>query len=354
MDIEELLVLCMQRKGSDLHVTVGMVPIIRIDGELIQLQEFPVVTPRDTAEFVNIMTNDRQQHTLNETGQVDFSYVVEGIGRYRANIFKQRGSYAIVCRTISISIPAFEDLNLPDVLKEFTKLKKGLVLVTGPTGSGKSTTLAAMIDLINKTRKEHIITLEDPVEYLHRHRMCIVNQREIGSDSESYASALRAALREDPDIILVGEMRDLETISTAITAAETGHVVFSTLHTIGAAKTIDRIIDVFPPNQQQQVIVQLASVIQGVVSQCLLKKKEGKGRTVALEIMRATPAIRNIIRENKTHQLDNCIQTGARLGMQTMNSSLISLYRRGMISIDDVYTCCTDVEEIKRLIGGVL
>ena len=327
MNIDELLAYAVEKGGSDIHISIGVSPIVRINGELTSVTDYPPMKPADTEEIMKKITNDVQKRQLEDKGQVDFAYIIPGVGRYRMNIFKQRGTYALVARTISIRIPSFEELNLPKTLLDFTNLKKGMVLVTGPTGSGKSTTLAAMIDIINRTRKEHIITLEDPVEYLHRHNMSIVNQREIGIDTESYSAALRAALREDPDIILVGEMRDLETISTAITAAETGHVVFSTLHTIGAAKTIDRIIDVFPTDQQQQVIVQLSAVLQGVISQQLLPKKDGNGRVAALEIMKVTPAIRNIIRENKTHQIDNSIQTGGALGMQTMNSALINLYR---------------------------
>lgn len=351
MDIEELLIYATQSKASDLHVTVGTTPIVRINGILTPVEGTPMVAPEDTRQYVEHIVTGRHIEELKQTGQTDFSYVIQNIGRYRVNVFKQRNSYAIVARTVTIKIPTFEQLGLPEILKEFTKLRKGLVLVTGPTGSGKSTTLAAMIDIINRTRKEHIITLEDPIEYLHKHYNSIVNQREIGVDSDSYSNALRAALREDPDVILVGEMRDLETIGIAITAAETGHMVFSTLHTIGAAKTIDRIIDVFPPHQQPQVKVQLAAVLQGVVSQQLLHKKDGQGRCAALEIMRVTPAIRNLVREGKTHQIDNSIQTGNRLGMQTMNASLVSLYRLGSITMDDVMSYCTDQDEIRKLVG---
>ena len=279
---------------------------------------------------------------------MDFSYASPGYGRFRVNAYKQRGTFGMALRIIPLEIPSMESLGLPAVLNDLARLPRGLILVTGPTGSGKSTTLASMIDQINKERNCHILTLEDPLEYLHKHQKAIVNQREIGSDSLSFSNALRAALREDPDVILVGEMRDLETISIAITAAETGHLVLSTLHTNGAAKTIDRVVDVFPPHQQQQVKVQLASVIQAVISQQLLPKGDGKGRVAALEIMVATPAIRNLIREGKNYQIDTAIQTGAALRMQTMDSALTNLYKRGIITKEVALTQAFNHDEIKK------
>jgi twitching motility protein PilT len=285
-----------------------------------------------------------------ERGEFDFSYSSPGRGRYRVNAYRQRGSLGMALRIIPHEIPSMQQLGLPPVLSDLARLPRGLILVTGPTGSGKSTTLATMIDQINKERKVHILTLEDPIEYLHSHKRSIVNQREIGSDSRSFTSALRGALREDPDVILVGEMRDLDTISIAITAAETGHLVLSTLHTLGSAKTIDRIIDVFPPHQQQQVRVQLSSVIQAVVSQQLLPKADGKGRVAAHEIMISTPAIRNLIREDKVHQIDTAIQTGGKFRMHTMDSSLVNLYNRGLISRDVALTQSINHEEMKKYI----
>jgi twitching motility protein PilT len=294
--------------------------------------------------------NDEQYQQLMERGEFDFSYSSPGRGRYRVNAYRQRGSLGMALRIIPLEIPSMQQLGLPPVLSDLARLPRGLILVTGPTGSGKSTTLATMIDQINKERKVHILTLEDPIEYLHSHKRSIVNQREIGSDSRSFTSALRGALREDPDVILVGEMRDLDTISIAITAAETGHLVLSTLHTLGSAKTIDRIIDVFPPHQQQQVRVQLSSVIQAVVSQQLLPKADGKGRVAAHEIMISTPAIRNLIREDKVHQIDTAIQTGGKFRMHTMDSSLVNLYNRGLISRDVALTQSINHEEMKKYI----
>ena len=347
MNINQLLEETIRRKASDLHITAGVPPMLRIDGNLQPLGEV-VLTPEDTRRFIETLLDEKQQFVFNEVGQVDFSYSVSGMGRFRVNAYRQRGSCAAAFRLIPTIIPSLKQLNLPDHLSDFTKHTRGLILVTGPTGSGKSTTLAALIDIINRERQEHIITLEDPIEYLHKHNNSIVNQREIGQDSDSYAGALRAALRQDPDVILVGEMRDLETISIAITAAETSHLVLSTLHTVGAAKTIDRIIDVFPPHQQQQVRVQLSTVLQGVISQQLLKKKDVPGRIVALEIMKSTPAISNLIREGKVHQIQSSIQMGGRLGMVTMDAYLLDLYRKGMISREDALLYAVDQDAMKN------
>ena len=303
MNIEEIVNEGSARKASDIHITVGIPPTFRINGELIPYTD-QKLSPEETEVLIRQTMSEDQFKALMDKGEYDFSYSSPGKGRYRVNAYTQRGSLGMALRIIPLEIPTMQQLGLPAVLSDLARLPRGLILVTGPTGSGKSTTLATMIDQINRERKEHILTLEDPIEYLHRHRSSIVNQREIGSDSQSFGNALRGALRQDPDVILVGEMRDLDTISIAITAAETGHLVLSTLHTLGAAKTIDRIIDVFPPHQQQQVRVQLSSVIQAVISQQLLPRADGKGRVAAHEIMIATPAIRNLIREEKIHQIN--------------------------------------------------
>lgn len=349
MNLVELVNLGSEMKASDIHITVGIPPTYRVNGDLSPVGENKL-TPDDTKALVIEAMNERQYKLLEEKGEIDFSYSSPGFARYRVNAYKQRGSYGMALRIIPLSIPTIDSLGLPSVIKDLARLPRGLVLVTGPTGSGKSTTLASMVDQINNERNCHILTLEDPLEYLHKHKKAMVNQREIGSDSQSFGNALRGALRQDPDVILVGEMRDLETISIAITAAETGHFVLSTLHTSGAAKTIDRVIDVFPPHQQQQVRVQLSSVIQGIVSQQLLPKADGKGRIAAHEILIATPAIRNLIREDKIHQIDTAIQTGAKLKMQTMDSSLIDLYMRGLIRKDIALTQAMNPEDMKKYI----
>lgn len=329
--IRNLLTVAHERGASDLHITVGIRPKCRNRGRLEEMEDFERVTPALAKELVTSMFSGWQQEVLEEKGEVDFAYSIPELGRFRVNVFKQRGSYAAVLRLVATQIPAAESLGIPPSVVELTKRKRGMVLVTGPTGSGKSTTLASLINIINHEQNAHIITLEDPVEYLHNHDKAIVNQREIGLDTNSYADAVRAALREDPDIILVGEMRDLDTISTAITAAETGHLVFSTLHTIGAAPTIDRVIDVFPPHQQQQVRVQLASVLESVISQQLLPTSDGRGRVAAFEVMHSSPAVRNLIREGKTHQIASIIQTSKKIGMQTMDDALFDLYLKHRI-----------------------
>lgn len=348
MELTNIVNQGINKKASDIHLTVGIPPTYRINGTLIPIENGEALTPDDTFELVKQALNDFQLNILKEKGEVDFSYSSPGYGRFRVNAYRQRGSYGMALRIIPLEIPSTQSLGLPSVLNDLARLPRGLILVTGPTGSGKSTTLASMIDQINNERNCHILTLEDPLEYLHRHKKAIVNQREIGSDSLSFSNALRGALREDPDVILVGEMRDLETISIAITAAETGHLVLSTLHTNGAAKTIDRVVDVFPPHQQQQVKVQLASVIQAVISQQLLPRGDGKGRVAALEIMVATPAIRNLIREGKNYQIDTAIQTGAAHRMQTMDSALTNLYRRGVITKEVALTQAFNHEEMKK------
>ena len=342
--IESLMRYTKANGASDLHITVGIKPKCRINGTLEAMEEFDKITPEVSEELVRSMLNPTREEELMEKGEVDFAFAIPGIGRFRVNAFKQRGSYAAVLRTVSEEIPSAKSLGIPLSVVELTKKKRGLVLVTGPTGSGKSTTLASLIEIINREQSTHIITLEDPIEYLHAHQKAIVNQREIGIDTKSYANALRAALREDPDVILVGEMRDLDTISTAITAAETGHLVFSTLHTIGAVPTIDRIIDVFPPHQQDQIRVQLASVLECVISQQLMKTADGKGRVAAFEVMHSTPAIQNLIREAKSHQKPSLIQTSKKLGMVLMDDFLMDLYIKHKIDGDTAIEYAQDSE----------
>ena len=345
--LAELLELTVKEGASDLHLTVGISPIIKVNGKLVRL-EHEILRPEDTEAYAREILQDAYEK-YDAIGEYDTSYSIHGKGRFRVNIYKQRNSTALAIRVISLDMPTLDSLGYPETLKDICNLKRGLVLVTGPTGSGKSTTLAALINEINSNRESHIITIEDPIEFLHKHNKSIVNQREIGKDTLSYERALKAALREDPDVILIGEMRDLETISTAITAAETGHLVFSTLHTIGAAKTIDRIVDVFPPHQQEQIKIQLASVLQIIISQQLVETVDGD-RNAALEIMVATPAIKNLIREGKTHQIESSIQTGSQYGMRTMDMELANLYREGIITQETAMNSAIDREILSRLL----
>lgn len=341
----------MESGASDIHITVGSPPLLRINGRIHRLGDTKIMP--DMAEQLahEVVHNEKQWAKFEEKGEIDLSFSQPGLGRYRVNVYRQRGSAAMALRVVGLSIPTIDKLNLPPILKEIASKRRGLVLVTGPTGSGKSTSLAAMIDYINNTRDEHIITIEDPVEFLHKHNMSIVNQREVGDDTQSFANALRASLRQDPDIILVGEMRDLETISTAITAAETGHLVFSTLHTIGAASTVDRIIDVFPSYQQQQIRVQLSNVLEAVISQQLLPTADGNGRVAAFEIMTATGAVRNLLREGKSHQLNTVIQTSKSLGMELMDASLYQLYTSGKITLDNLKKYAVDYDTLAKQMG---
>ncbi len=329
--LEEILTIAYNAGASDIHITVGLPPIMRLNGHLMKL-DYPVLTANDTLELCVNMLKPKQREKFEERGEYDMSVAFPGIGRYRVNVFKQRGCIGIALRTVTTEIPQAEQLGIPQSVIDLYTRKRGLILVTGPTGSGKSTTLASIIDKINKTRDAHIITLEEPIEYSHEHRMAMVNQREIGQDTESFANALRAALREDPDVILVGEMRDYETISTAITAAETGHLVLSTLHTIDAASTVDRIIDAFPPHQQQQIRVQLSAVLVCIISQSLIPNITEDGRVAAFEVMHANAAVKNLIREGKSHQLQSVIQTSKREGMCTMDDYLMQLYMSRKIS----------------------
>lgn len=349
MDLIELIKIGSTKNASDIHITVGVPPVFRINGKLHEYGE-EYLKPDDTRKLVEEVLEERQMLELNEKGEIDTSFSSPGIGRFRVNAYKQRGSFGMALRIIPLRIPTMEELGLPQIVKDLARNPRGLILVTGPTGSGKTTTLASIIDLINSEQNYHILTLEDPIEYLHKHNKCIVNQREIGSDSLNFANALRAALRQDPDVILVGEMRDLETISIALTAAETGHLVLSTLHTLGASKTIDRVIDVFHPHQQQQIRVQFASVIQGIISQQLLAKVDGSGRIAAFEVMVTTPAIRNLIREEKSHQIDTAIQTGGKYGMETMDNSILELYKKGIISKDTALNQAFNLDIMKRSI----
>lgn len=350
MTMEELLREAVVRKASDLHITVAIPPVYRVYGRLIRADR-PALLPDDTRRLYLEITSPEQQKRFEAKGELDFSFVIRGLSRFRVNVFKQRGSIAIVCRMIADRVPTLDELKFPEVIKQLTAKPRGLVLVTGPTGSGKSTTLAAMINQINTEKDAHIITVEDPIEFLHRHNHSIVNQREIHSDSRSFADALRAALREDPDVIMVGELRDPETIATAITAAETGHLVFATLHTNDSAQTIDRIIDVFPAYQQQQIRMQLSLNLQGIISQQLIPRADGEGRVVAMEILIAVPAVRNLIREGKTHQIASVLQTNAKHGMRSMDFSLRELYLHGVISYEDALSHSIDYDQLAELIG---
>jgi twitching motility protein PilT len=350
MHLDELLRQCQSTGGSDLHLTAGLPPMIRKDGK-VQPLPFQPIDDRDTQRLVYDVLTTEQIERFELTKELDFSYGVKGLGRYRFNVYRQRGSVGAAMRVIPQSVPTLDELRLPVILRELVRRHSGLILVTGPTGSGKSTTIASMIDVINTERQCHIMTIEDPVEYLHRHKMGMINQRELGTDTDSFHNALRAVLREDPDVILIGEMRDLETIAAAITLAETGHLVFATLHTRSAPSTVDRIVDVFPAHQQQQIRIQLSTSIEAVVSQQLLPRLGG-GRVAAIEVMCATSAVRNLIREGKTHQIYSVIETSTQSGMQAMDRVLADLHRQGMVSFEEAVTHAIDRENFQHLLRG--
>ena len=348
----EVLSRMVEMRASDVHLTAGVPPSVRVKGRIVPMEGFEPMMPQQTRDVVYSILNDDQRKRFENNQQIDLAYAIPNVARFRVNCYFQRGAVSAAFRLVPQEIPTLESLALPQILREFTRKPRGFVLVTGPTGSGKSTSLAAMIDVINREREEHILTIEDPIEFLHQHQRCIVNQREVGSDAQDFAMALKAALRQDPDVILVGEMRDLETISTALTAAETGHLVFATLHTQSTSQTVDRIIDVFPPAQQAQVRMQLSIALQGIVTQQLLPTADGEGRTVATEVLVPTPAVRNLIREGKTHQIYSAIQTSGSIGMQTMDSDLARLARAGTITRSLAEQRSAVPEELKRMLGG--
>jgi len=348
--IYDLLKVMIEKGASDLHITTGSPPRLRIDGKLIPL-DHPQLTPVETKTLSYSILTDAQKHKFEENNELDLSFGVKGLSRFRGNIFMQRGAVAGAFRTIPFEIKTFQDLGLPEVVNDLVKRPRGLILCTGPTGSGKSTTLASMVDRINSERYDHIITVEDPIEYLHGHKKCLINQREVHADTASFRAALRYVLRQDPDVVLIGEMRDLETIEAALTVSETGHLTLATLHTNSAVQTINRIIDVFPPHQQEQIRVQLSFVLEGVLSQQLIAKKSGKGRALAIELLVPNAAIRNLIREDKIHQIYSMMQTGqGKFGMQTMNQSLIELYTKGHIAYEDAIARSPVPEEIIQML----
>ncbi len=349
--IDHLLAEMVERGASDLHICTDLPPVIRIDGKL-QKMNYTKFTASDTQRMLYEILTDEQIQRFEDNWELDFSYSLQKLARFRVNFFKDKGTVASAFRIIPVKIPTIRELQLPSILEEIAKKPRGLILVTGPTGSGKSTTLAAMINQINTDRSEHIITIEDPIEYLHHHKQSIINQREVGQDTKEFANALRGALREDPDIILVGEMRDLETMANAIRAAETGHLVFATLHTNSAASTVDRIVDSFPAEQQEQIRLMLSNSLQAVICQQLLRRAGLPGRVCCMEIMIATPAIRNLVREAKSHQLKSMIQTGGSFGMQTMDQHLAELYTKGVITFEDALARAMDPEELKNMIAS--
>jgi len=351
VNLRTLLEEMIERDASDLHITAGERPKLRIDGEITNAKYEGPLSPKDTLQVAYSVLTENQKKRFETEDELDFSFGIQDLARFRGNCFKQRGCVSLVIRQIPIAIKTFEELGLPAVMDQLARRPRGLVLVTGPTGSGKSTTLAAMVDRINRTRRAHIITIEDPIEFVHRHQNCIVNQREVGTDTPSFASALKYALRQDPDVVLIGEMRDLETIQAALTIAETGHLAFATLHTNSAAESINRIIDVFPSHQQSQVRAQLAFVVEGVVTQTLLQKASGKGRAMAAEILVATPAIRALIRDDKVHQILSSMQAGKKHGMQTLADSLYTLYMQREVTLEECLRVAPDQNEFLRMVG---
>src|SRR6266436_7273311 len=349
--MHDLLTLLVERGASDLHITTGTYPQLRVNGKLASLSQFEQLMPPDTQRLAYSVLNEGQKQKFEEENELDLSFGIQGLARFRCNVYRQRGAVASAIRVIPIKIRSFDELGLPAIVEQLADRPKGLILVTGPTGSGKSTTLAAMVDKINNERTEHIMTIEDPIEFVHHHKKCLVNQREVFSDTQSFKNALKYILRQDPDVVLVGEMRDLETIAAALTIAETGHLTLGTLHTNSCAQTMNRIIDAFPTSQQDQVRAQLALVLEGVLCQQLIATSDGRGRAMAMEIMVVTPAIRNLIREEKIHQIYSAMQAGQKFGMQTMNQSLVTLIQRRKISKEEALNRTTLPEELAGLLG---
>ncbi len=351
VNLRALLEEMIEREASDLHITAGERPKIRVDGDIVSSRIEYVLTPKDTLQLAYSILTEQQKKRFETEDELDFSFGIQNLARFRGNAFKQRGCVSLVVRQIPFQVKTFDQLKLPPIVAKLSEKPRGLVLVTGPTGSGKSTTLAAMVDKINREWKGHIITVEDPIEFIHKHQGCIVNQREVGTDTKSFANALKYALREDPDVVLIGEMRDLETIQAGLTIAETGHLAFATLHTNSAAETINRIIDVFPSHQQSQVRAQLAFVLEGIITQTLLPKAKGKGRCMACEVLVITPAIRALIRDDKIHQIQSSMQAGKKYGMQTMNDSLYVLYMQREVTLDECLRATSEPNEFLRMVG---
>jgi twitching motility protein PilT len=351
LSIDDLLHLMVERGASDLHLKTGSAPMIRIDGELTPAT-YEILTPEGVRAMIESILTDEQKARFIAEKELDLAYSVPGLSRFRVNVYLQRGSWGAALRVIPARPLSLDELKMPPIVKDLALRPRGLCLVTGPTGSGKSTTLAAMVNHINENRRAHIVTIEDPIEFLHKDKNCVISQREVGFDTHSFALALKHVLRQDPDVVLIGEMRDLETTSIAISAAETGHMVFATLHTNSAATTVDRVIDIFPPHQQQQIRMQMSVTLEGILCQTLVPKSKGGGRVMAMEIMPVVPAIRNIIREGKSHQIPNAIMSGAQWGMQSLDMALRNLYQQGLITYEDALSKCSSPEEFNRLIGG--
>lgn len=351
--LQDLLKIMLDKNGSDLHITAGSPPRIRIHGKLLPLEQLPLLTPVETKQMAYSVLTDAQKHKFEEENELDFSFGLKGLSRFRGNLFVQRGAVGAVFRTIPFKIRTFQELGLPPIVEELSKKPRGLILVTGPTGSGKSTTIAAMINKINEEREDHIITIEDPIEYIHMSKKALVNQREVGADTNSFKKALKHVLRQDPDVVLLGELRDMETIEIALTVAETGHMCFATLHTNSCVQTINRVVDVFPAHQQPQIRAQLSFVLEGVLSQLLIPTADGKGRVMALEVMVPNAAIRNLIREDKVHQIYSQMQVGqAKFGMQTMNQCLLTLFQRRLISLDEAVGRSSDPDELRQMMSN--